>query len=287
MLVRLDAVGVTSGTGGISAGAVADGHSKSGGDEGGGLEEVDGRQIPVEDITGLSVLELEDAVTQLTGGNLDGDTTAVGVGQPGVAVEALAGGEGLHLTLGLGDNPKVNGLVHVVQDVEARASGAGGAGDGAGADSAGAGGGAGDGSIGGSGHNGGNAGCAGDAQGGHAGGGDCGGGRGDGGNNRGSLGARRSRRNGKVLDSEGSGGLGDGLASRGGGLVDGLIDGLPDDVLDGLDVRDGDGESSGSSCQKGREADDVEAHFVGLKRIYDPLKESVGRTKSVERESDF
>lgn len=258
VLVRLDAVGIASSTGGISARAVANGDTESGGDERGGLEEVDGRQIPVQDIAGLGVLELEDAVTQLTGGNLDGDTTAVGVGQPGVAVEALAGSEGLHLTLGLGNNPQVDGLVHVVADVEARAGGAGGGGNGAGAQGAGAGGSAGDGGIGGGGHNGGSAGCAGNAQGGHAGGRDGGGSRGDSGNTRGSLGARR---NGEVLDSEGSGGRGDGLAGRGGGLPDGLIDGLPDDILDGLDVGDGDGKSSGSSCQKGREADDVEAHF--------------------------
>ena len=90
MLVGLDAVGITRSTGGGGAGLVADSDAESGGDEGRGLEQVDGRHIPVEDVTGLGVLELENVVADLGGGHLDGDTAAVGVGEPGV-VEGLAG----------------------------------------------------------------------------------------------------------------------------------------------------------------------------------------------------
>lgn len=142
MLVGLDAVGITRSTGGGGAGLVADSDGESGGDEGRGLEQVDGRHIPEEDVTGLGVLELENVVADLGGGHLDGDTAAVGVGEPGV-VEGLAGCEGLHFTGGLGHDPQVDGIGEVVDDGDT-AAGGGGAGAGAGRGDSGAGRGAGE-----------------------------------------------------------------------------------------------------------------------------------------------
>lgn len=62
-------------------------------------------------------------------------------------------------------------------------------------------------------------------------------------------------RNGDRLDEVGR------CTDRSGGLVDSLIDGLPDGLLDVLNVGNGDGAGGGSHCQKGREADNVEAHI--------------------------
>lgn len=233
VLVGFNAVGITRGASGGGAGRVTDLNTESAGDERRGLEQVDRRQIPVENLAGLGVFELQNAVADFAGGHLDGDTTAVGVGQPTVAIEGLARGEGLHLTLSLGDNPQVDGLLEVVDDAETGTGSPGGTADSAGAESAGASGNAGDG----------DAGCARDIDSGNA-----------DGRNGGSI-----RRNGNVLGGEdGRSGLRDG---RSGGLIDGLVNSLPHNILDGLNVANGDREGSSSGCQEGREANDVEAHF--------------------------
>lgn len=237
MLVGFNAVGITRSAGSGGAGLITDGDSESSSDESRGLDQVDGGQIPEEDVTGLGVLELQDVVADLGGGHLDGDTAAVGVGEPGVA-EGLAGGDGLHLTGVLGDNPQVDGVLEVVDNGDTAAGGGGGGG-------AGRGGGAGI-NAGASGH--------GDRDAGH--------GRDNGSQSRvgddGSGGGT-----GDLFDSDGSSHA-DGAA----GLVDGFVDGLPDGLLDVVVVGDGNGVGGGSQCQKGREGGNVEAHIGWMNSIF-------------------
>jgi len=64
----------------------------------------------------LGVLELENAISVLGGGHLDGDTTTVGVGGP-VLVEGVSDAEGLHAGLLVRDRPEVNIFTQVVHDI--------------------------------------------------------------------------------------------------------------------------------------------------------------------------
>lgn len=75
---------------------------------------VDAGQIPEDGVGGLGVLELEHVGLVRGGGQLDGDTTAVGVGAPALGEGATVGGEGLHGTDVAGDGPGIDVLIEVV-----------------------------------------------------------------------------------------------------------------------------------------------------------------------------
>jgi len=80
---------------------------------------VDTREIPEDGVTGFGVLELEDVVLLRVRSQLDGDTTAVGVGLPLLGVLATVGGDGQHGTNLVGDRPGVDVLIEVVGDLDA------------------------------------------------------------------------------------------------------------------------------------------------------------------------
>lgn len=123
-LVGLGAVDIARGAGGSRAAGIADGDAEAGGDDGRLRVEVDGGEIPEEGLAGLGVLELKDRGEVGDSGHLDGDAAAVGVGAPGLGVGA-ADGDGLHLAADVGDGPEIDGLVHVVDDLDATRGGAG------------------------------------------------------------------------------------------------------------------------------------------------------------------
>lgn len=82
--------------------------------------EVDAGHDPVDGVTTLSVLELEDIGLALSGGQLDGDTTTVVVGLPGLGVATTARRKGMHVTDSIRNRPRVDGSVaHVVGDGDA------------------------------------------------------------------------------------------------------------------------------------------------------------------------
>lgn len=117
VLVGLSAVGVAGLTSsGIAAGVARDSRETVL-DEFRGRVHVDGRKVPEKLVGVQSVLELEDAVTGLRGGQLDGDTTTVGVGLPLLAVSTTSRGEGLHITRLSGGGPEVNVGTQVVHDL--------------------------------------------------------------------------------------------------------------------------------------------------------------------------
>lgn len=127
MLVRISTVGVTRLAGGRRAARVTGGDRETRGDEGRVGIEVDGGKIPVKGLTLLGVLELENAVLISGGGHLDGDTAAVRVDLPVLAVGAATGAEGLHVTGAGRSAPDVDIGVQVVDDLDtarARRSGA-------------------------------------------------------------------------------------------------------------------------------------------------------------------
>jgi len=128
VLVRISTVDVTRLAGSGRAARVTRGDRETRGNEGRIRVEVDGGKIPVKGLTLLGVLELEDTVLVGGGGHLDGDTTAVGVDLPVLAVDAATGAEGLHVTGARRSAPDVDIGVQVVDDLDAagaRRSGAG------------------------------------------------------------------------------------------------------------------------------------------------------------------
>lgn len=86
---------------------------------------VDAGQIPVDGVGALSVLELEHIRLVGIRGKLDGDTTAVGVGSPGLGVGTTVGGESLHGTNIIRDGPGVDVLSQVVGDQDSSTGGLG------------------------------------------------------------------------------------------------------------------------------------------------------------------
>lgn len=79
---------------------------------------VDERKIPEDSVALQGVLVLEDIDLLRLHGHLDGYTAAVGVGAPALSV-AGTGLEGLHRAGILADGPVVDGVLHVVVDVDA------------------------------------------------------------------------------------------------------------------------------------------------------------------------
>jgi len=133
VLVRISTVGVTSRAGSGRAARVTGGDRETRGNEGRIRVEVDGGKIPVKGLTLLGVLELEDTVLVGGGGHLDGDTAAVGVDLPVLAVGAATGAEGLHVTGARRSAPDVDIGAQVVDDLDAAGARRSGAGAGAGA----------------------------------------------------------------------------------------------------------------------------------------------------------
>lgn len=101
--------------GGITAGVSGlDGEAVLGEDRVGA--HIDAGHVPEDGVLGLGVLELQDVLLGLVGGQLDGDTTAIGVGAPLLAESAAVGGDGLHGTDVLGHGPGVDVVVQGVGD---------------------------------------------------------------------------------------------------------------------------------------------------------------------------
>lgn len=86
---------------------------------------VDARHVPVDGVTALGVLELQDVVLVRLGGQLDGNTAAVAVGLPGLGVGATVRREGLHFSSSIGDGPRVDVEPHVVDNFDAAVAGGG------------------------------------------------------------------------------------------------------------------------------------------------------------------
>jgi len=83
---------------------------------------VDAGEIPEDGVTGLGVLELENIGLVGVGGQLDGDTTTIGVGLPGLLVGTTASLDGQHGTNVLRDGPGVDITVQGVGDLNTAAS---------------------------------------------------------------------------------------------------------------------------------------------------------------------
>lgn len=83
---------------------------------------VDAGKVPEDGVTGLGVLELENIGLVGVGGQLDGDTTAIGVGLPGLLVGTTTRLDSLHGTDILSDGPGVDVTVQGVGDLDAAAS---------------------------------------------------------------------------------------------------------------------------------------------------------------------
>jgi len=132
VLVRLRAARVTGFASSSSAAGVARDNREAGSNEFRGRIEVDRGKIPVKGLTLIGVLELENAILAGTGGQLDGDTAAVGVGLPVLAVGAATRVDGLHVSRVLGGGPQVDASVQVVDDLNTSARSGGSAGASAG-----------------------------------------------------------------------------------------------------------------------------------------------------------
>lgn len=127
--IGIGASRVARSTGGSGAGAIVRGDGEALGGELRAGTHVDAREIPEDRVTGESVLELEDIGLGRLGGELDGDTTAVGVGLPGLRVGATVGLEGDHGDIRIvGNGPGIEVAAQVVDNGDSTASGLSGSG---------------------------------------------------------------------------------------------------------------------------------------------------------------
>lgn len=83
---------------------------------------VNGGHVPEDGVTSLGVLKLKHISLVLAGGKLDGDTTAIGVGLPGFSVGSAARREGMHVANTIGNRPRVDVGIHVVDDGDTAAA---------------------------------------------------------------------------------------------------------------------------------------------------------------------
>ncbi len=83
---------------------------------------VDAGHVPEDGVTTLGVLKLKHISLVLAGGKLDGDTTAIGVGLPGFSVGSAARREGMHVANTIGNRPRVDVGIHVVDDGDTAAA---------------------------------------------------------------------------------------------------------------------------------------------------------------------
>lgn len=83
---------------------------------------VDAGHVPENGLTTLGVLKLKHISLVLAGRKLDGDTTAVGVGLPGFGVGSAARREGMRAANTIGNRPRVDVGIHVVDDGDTAAA---------------------------------------------------------------------------------------------------------------------------------------------------------------------
>lgn len=88
---------------------------------------IDAREIPEDSVSLQGVLVLKDIDLLGLHGHLDGDAAAVGVGSPALRVSAT-GLDADHGRVVLADRPEVDGVLHVVHDVDTAAAAAAGVG---------------------------------------------------------------------------------------------------------------------------------------------------------------
>lgn len=114
--VSIGASRVASSAGGIGARRVirADGEALL--SELGAGAHVDAGEIPEDGIAGKSVLVLEDIGLARLGGELDGDTTTIGVGLPALRVGTTVSGKGDHLADLVRNRPGIEVTAQVVND---------------------------------------------------------------------------------------------------------------------------------------------------------------------------
>jgi len=117
VLVGGGAVGVAGLAGSSGAARVAGNSRETVLDEFRGSVHINRRHVPEQVGVVQGVLELKNTVLALGGGHLDGNTTAVGVDLPLLAVGAASGSEGLHFTRVLGSGPNVNVGAQVIHDL--------------------------------------------------------------------------------------------------------------------------------------------------------------------------
>lgn len=100
------------------AGRVGGADGETHGGEFGVITHVDAGEIPPDSGVLVGVLVLQDVGLLRAEGDLDGDSTAVGVGAPvlGVGFTAI---EGVHVAGDVRHGPEVDGLFHVVDDLDA------------------------------------------------------------------------------------------------------------------------------------------------------------------------
>lgn len=115
---------VGSSTGDIARGAssrIASSVSRADGEAHGGelgvVTHVDAGEIPPDGGVLEGVLVLQDVGLLRAEGDLDGDTASVGVGAPVLRV-GLAAVEGVHVAGDIRDGPEVDGLFHIVDDLD-------------------------------------------------------------------------------------------------------------------------------------------------------------------------
>lgn len=115
---------VSSSTGNVArrassrfAGRVSRADGEAHGRELGVVTHVDAGEIPPDGGVLVGVLVLQDVGLLRAEGNLDGDSAAVGVGAPVLGV-SLTLVEGNHLAGDVGHGPEVDGLFHVVDDLD-------------------------------------------------------------------------------------------------------------------------------------------------------------------------
>lgn len=108
---------VTRSASGRLAGRVGGGDGETHGGEFRVVTHVDAGEIPPDGRVLVGVLVLENVGLFRAEGHLDGDTSSVGVGAPVLGV-GLTAVEGVHVAGFIGDRPEVDGLVHVVDNLD-------------------------------------------------------------------------------------------------------------------------------------------------------------------------
>lgn len=98
------------------AGRVGRADGEAHGGELGVITHVDAGEIPPDGGVLVGVLVLQDVGLLRAEGDLDGDAAAIGVGAPVLRV-GLAAVEGVHVAGDVGHGPEVDGLFHVVDDL--------------------------------------------------------------------------------------------------------------------------------------------------------------------------
>lgn len=100
------------------AGRVSRANGEAHGGEIGVVTHVDAGEIPPDGGVLVGVLVLQNVGLLGAEGDLDGDSAAVGVGAPVLRV-GLAAVEGVHVAGDVGHGPEVDGLFHIVDDLDA------------------------------------------------------------------------------------------------------------------------------------------------------------------------